>query len=260
VTIELLTAPARQASTLEETAHRPWPVPRGPWVMAQTWDDLLFAHWPVAVEELRRLVPSELRVDEHDGSAWLGITPFVISSFRLRGTLPIPWLSTFPELNVRTYVTAEDRPGIWFFSLDTSSPLAVEGARRVYKLPYFHARMSALRHGDRIDYSSSRRDDEQRPYVFRASYEPAGEVSPAAPGSLEAFLTERYCLYSVDDGGLRRAEIHHPPWPLQAAEAEIELNTMAPDHIRLSDEPPQLHYSRRQDVLIWPLEAVGSRA
>jgi uncharacterized protein len=256
--LEFLSTPARQSSVLSETAHRPWPVPDAPWVMAQTWDDLLFAHWRVPAEILRPLIPTGLRLDEFDGSAWLGITPFVISGFRLRGTFPMPRLSTFPELNVRTYVTAEDKPGIWFFSLDTSSQLAVEGARRVYKLPYFHARMSATHSGTTIDYSSARRSDSSHPFVFSGRYRPRGEAAPAQPETLEHFLTERYCLYAVDDGRLHRADIHHPPWPLQDAEAEIELNTMPPDGVELPEERPLVYFAARQDVLIWSLEVTGS--
>ena len=141
MTIELLRAPARQARTVADTAQRPWPLPPGRWLLGQCWDDLLFAHWRVDAEAVRRLVPGGLSVDEHDGSAWLSVTPFVLSAFRLRGTLPLPVVSSFPEINVRTYVTAGGKPGIWFFSLDTSSRGAVEGARRYYRLPYFHARM-----------------------------------------------------------------------------------------------------------------------
>jgi uncharacterized protein DUF2071 len=121
MTIELLQAPARQARTVADTAHRPWPLPPGRWLLGQCWDDLLFAHWRVDADAVRRLVPSGLRVDEHDGSAWLSVTPFVLCAFRLRGTLPLPVVSSFPEINVRTYVTAGGKPGIWFFSLDTSS-------------------------------------------------------------------------------------------------------------------------------------------
>jgi uncharacterized protein YqjF (DUF2071 family) len=244
---------------MEETDHRPWPVPNGRWVLAQTWDDLLFAHWRLPAEVLRPLVPKELSLDEHDGSAWLGITPFVLSGFRLRGTVPLPGLSTFPELNVRTYVTVEDKPGIWFFSLDTSNVLAVEGARRLYKLPYFLARTSVTFRGGWIEYSSSRRDAERRPFVFSGRYRSEGEPAPPAPGSLEHFLTERYCLYSRDRDGLHRAEIHHPPWPLQPATAGIELNTMPPDGVELPEDAPLTHFAGRQDVVVWPLEPVAAR-
>ena len=256
MSIELLTAPARQAGTLSETGHRPWPLPGGSWIMAQSWEDLLFAHWRADADALRKLIPPTLALDEHDGSAWLGVTPFVVTNLRLRGTLPLPFLSSFPEINVRTYVTAEDKPGIWFFSLDTSSRGAVEAARLLYKLPYFHARMAVDRRGERIDYSSARRDA-PRPFVFTASYEPAGEQWAAEPGSLEHFLVERYCLYASDGSGLHRADIHHPPWCLRPAEATIELNTMPPDGVALGGEP-LFHLAERQDVVIWPLERLGA--
>src|SRR5215212_8261113 len=169
--LELLRAPARQSGSLSQTAHRPWPLPRGSWIMGQSWQDLLFAHWRVEAAALRKLVPTGLSVDEHDGSAWLGITPFVLTGFRLRGTLPLPVVSSFPELNVRTYVTAEDKPGIWFFSLDTSSRLAVEAARRLFRLPYYHARLRLERSGGRIECDNARRGGD-RTHVFSASYAP----------------------------------------------------------------------------------------
>ena len=222
--------------------------------MGQSWDDLLFAHWRVDKEAVRKLVPTGLSVDEHAGSAWLGITPFVLTGFRLRGTLPLPVVSTFPEINVRTYVTVEDKPGIWFFSLDTTSLVAVEAARRAYKLPYFHARIGVDRRAGRIGYASARHGA-PRPFVFEGSYGPDGEAVGPAPGSLEHFLTERYCLYAADDAGLYRAEIHHPPWRIHPADASIELNTMPPDGLELEAEP-LCHLAQRQDVVIWPLRQI----
>lgn len=254
---ELLTSPARQAASLEAVGHRPWPLPTSGWVMGQTWDDLLFAHWRVPEEVLRPLVPQALELETRDGSAWLGVTPFAVTGLRLRGTLPLPVVSDFLELNVRTYVTLGGKPGIWFFSLDASSALAVEAARRTYRLPYFRARMTMGRRGEWLDYSCSRREAAARPFVWAGRYRPDGPVTPAATGTLEHFLTERYCLYAIDGADVFRAEIHHAPWPLQPAKAEIELNTMPPDGIELADAEPLLHYSARQDVVIWPLEQVG---
>src|SRR5437763_247674 len=252
-----LSAPARQAASLRDTAHRPWPLPPGSWRMGQTWEDLLFAHWRVDADVLRPLVPDALRLQTHDGAAWLGITPFKISALRLRGTLPLPRVSSFLELNVRTYVTAGGKTGIWFFSLDASSQLAVEAARRTYKLPYFRARISADRRDGWIEFDCSRADSRSAPHVFSAHYRPSGDELAAQPGSLEAFLTERYCLYAVDDRGrLHRAEIHHSPWPLRPAEARIELNTMAPERIELPDEQPLLHFAALHDVVIRPLRPV----
>ncbi|MFN2617021.1 MAG: YqjF family protein [Thermoleophilaceae bacterium] len=245
-----------QPRTLDQTGHRPWPLPRRPWFMAQTWEELLFAHWRVPVGELRRVMPPQIPVDEHDGSAWLGVTPFRISALRLRGTPHIPGLSSFPEVNVRTYATIGGRPGIYFLSLDAARALAVAGARRAFRLPYFEADMSAGRAGSSIGYRSTRTSGDGPPAALRARYRPVGSVFQARDGTLEHFLTERYCLYTLDERGrVLRGDIHHPPWPLQEAEAEIETNTMpAPYGLTLPDEPPLLHFSRRQDVVIWSLE------
>ena len=253
---DLLEAPSRQAATLDVVDHRPWPLPRRSWIQGQTWDHLLFAHWRVPEAMLREHVPDELPLDSFDGSCWLGITPFRVNGLRLRATFPVPGLSSFLELNVRTYVTYDDKPGIWFFSLDAESRLAVEAARRTYALPYHHASMRAHSLGEAVDYVSRRRDDG---HGFDGRYRPTGVAAPPQQGTLEHFLTERYCLYTTRDGELFRADIHHPPWPLQPAEAEIRENTMPPPGIELDGEP-LLHFSERQDVIIWPLEPARSSA
>jgi uncharacterized protein YqjF (DUF2071 family) len=224
-------------------------MPKRPWVMGQTWDDLLFSHYRVPAATLRTHVPEGLDVQEHSGSGWLGVAPFLVTGLRARGLLPLPYASSFRELNVRTYVTRDDKPGIWFFSLDASSRLAVEAARRLYRLPYFHAEISVRRRGDEILYDCSRDDGK----AFSATYAPDDDVFNAEPGTLEHFLTERYCLYAEHEGGLYRAEIHHRPWPLQRAHAQIELNTMPPFKLAPTEQP-LFHYSKRQDVVIWPLE------
>jgi uncharacterized protein len=185
----------------------------------------------------------------------VSVTPFVITGLRLRGAFPVPFFSSFAELNVRTYVTAEERPGIWFFSLDASSRLAVEAARRSYKLPYFHARMSAEQRGADVAYSCSRVGAPDR--RFEGRYRPAGEAFNAEPDSLDWFLAERYCLYTADRGRLHWAEIHHPLWPLQEAETVVEENTMPPPDLSLGRSGLS-RFSRRQDVLVWPLRPVDS--
>jgi uncharacterized protein len=237
----------RQASTLEESAHRPWPVPDGSWVMGQTWDQLLFAHYRVAIEQLQELVPEGLEVEQHSGSAWLGVTPFVVTGLRARGLVPLPFTSSFRELNVRTYVTRDGKPGIWFFSLDASSQIAVEAARRLYRLPYFRADITVRHRDGDILYECSRNEGK----AFSGAYGPDGEVFNAEAGSLEHFLTERYCLYAQHRGRIYRAEIHHRPWPLQPARASVALNTMPP--FEVPEDDPLVHYSERQDVVIWPL-------
>jgi uncharacterized protein len=247
---ELISAPARQAASLDETAHRPWPVASEPWLMGQTWEDLLFVHWRVPAETLRTLVSPHVEIEERDGSAWLGITPFRITALRFRGLLPVPGISSFLELNVRTYVTDGEKPGIWFFSLDAASRLAVEAARAGYKLPYFAARMHSARVGEWIAYESARGG--AAGVAFAARYRPVGAEFPAKAGGLDEFLVQRYCLYTEHRGRLKRAEIHHRPWSLRRADVEIELNTMAP--VELPDEEPHVLWGGRQDVVLWALD------
>jgi uncharacterized protein len=226
--------------------------------MAQTWDNLLFAHWSLPPDHLRRLLPSGVELDTFDGQAWLGVVPFCMSGVRPRMVPALPLLSAFAELNVRTYVTAQGKPGVWFFSLDAASRLAVEGARHLYHLPYFNAAMNVEIDGESVNYSSVRKDSRTAPGEFRGSYRPISEVYTSTPGTLDSWLTERYCLYAArSDGVLYRGEIHHPPWPLQRAEAEFQVNTVAAAHgIRLPNTAPLLHYARRLDVLIWNITRV----
>ena len=236
---------------------RPWPLPDGPWVMAQSWHDLLFAHWLVPREALRPLVPASLPLDTRGGEAWIGVVPFRMTGIRPRFLPAVPWLSAFPELNVRTYVTRDGKPGVFFFSLDAANPVAVVAARRFYHLPYFRARMSLTHDGDGVGYASQRSHRGAPPAEFRARYGPMGPVGRAEAGSLAHWLTERYCLYAVDPaGGVWRCEIHHEPWPLQPAEATIQTNTMTrPLDLELRGAP-LLHFARRLDVAVWPLQAV----
>jgi uncharacterized protein YqjF (DUF2071 family) len=245
---------AAQGTAPRAAAHRPWRVPERPWFMGQTWERLLFAHWPVAPGDLERVVPPQLPLDVRDGQAWISVTPFEVKAFRLRYTLPVPLLSSFPEINVRTYVTVGGRPGIFFLSLDTSSRFAVESARRVFRLPYFRARQRF----DGTTFESSRRTQADGPAAeFRGTYAPEGEPAPAAPGTLDWFLTERYCLYTLDGAGrVLRGEIHHRPWPLQPVELDVKLNTMAAQiAVELHGAPPLAHYAGRQDVVFWQLAA-----
>jgi uncharacterized protein YqjF (DUF2071 family) len=247
-------AAAVEIGRLPPADHRPWPPPDDPWIMKQTWRNLLFAHWPLPARVLRPLVPAGLQLETFEAQAWLGITPFVLTGLRPRAAPAIPGVSEFPEINVRTYVTAGGKPGVFFFSLDAGSMLAVTGARLVYSLPYFRA-MFALRTGarDSIVYGSRRTHRGAPRAEFSAEYRPTGEPSHARKGTLAHWLTERYCLYAVDRrGGLHRAEIHHPPWLLQPAEARIQRNTMTQGlGIELPDVPPLLHFSKHLDVHVW---------
>ena len=238
----------------KHTAHRPWSLPRGLWIMKQEWHDVLFAHWTVAVEALRPRIPQALEIDTFGGQAWLGVVPFRMTGVRLRGTPAIPGFSRFPELNVRTYVVRDGKPGVWFFSLDAANAVAVWGARTLFHLPYFLAAISCAENTGWIRHESHRKDHRDSPASMRARYRAIGDVFHAQPGSIEHFLAERYCLYAEDaKGRIIRCEIHHPPWPLQLAEAAIQENSMAAAAgITIADLKPEiLHFSLHQEVVVW---------
>ncbi|HEU0027441.1 MAG TPA: DUF2071 domain-containing protein [Ktedonobacterales bacterium] len=242
---------------LSSANSRPWPPPDSPWVMSQIWRKLLFAHWPVPAEMVRPLLPAGLALDTWDGQAWLGIVPFQMERVRFRGLPGIPTATRFGELNVRTYVTADDKPGVFFFSLDAGSLLAVLGARALFALPYYHARFAIAAVDNTIYYRCERKGSGKPRAVFEARYQPTGPVQLAQPGSLEDWLTARYCLYTTRGARLMRGEIHHAPWPLQPATANIVRNTIAePAGIRLPATPPLLYYSEQLEVVVWPLRAV----
>lgn len=206
---------------------------------------------PAAV--LEPYVPKPLRIQEFDGTSWIALVPFRMTGVMLRPLPDLPWISAFPELNVRLYVEHGGKPGVWFLSLDATNPLAVWAARTFFHLPYYHARMSLTHQGDTIRYRSERPSAE-----LKASYRPTSGIYASVPGSLEHFLTERYCLYAeAPDGSLWRNEVHHVPWPLQKAEAEIETNTMFAFHgLRVDGPPALLHYAHRIDVVVWGAERV----
>jgi hypothetical protein len=239
---------------LTDTAHRPWPMPASPWIMTQTWNDLLFAHWPVDANLIRARVPAAFALDRFDGEVWLGVVPFHMTNVTARGVPPIPWLSAFPELNVRTYVTVGGKPGVYFFSLDAARLAAVAAARAALNLPYFAARMITESDVRQVRYASERRSRRRAvPARFQATFQGSGRPRPPAAGTLEHFLTERYCLYACGHHGRPyRLEIHHRAWPLEAAAADIEVNTMADAAgVPLPAMAPLLHFSRRQDMVCW---------
>lgn len=246
---------------LDAASHRSYPPPARPWVMHMTWRHLLFAHWPVPVDALRAHIPASLDVDTHDGTAWLGIVPFLMDNTRPRALPAMPGTSTFPELNVRTYVTPTSDPtmtGVWFFSLDAASRLAVRVARRVFHLPYFDADMHCDAGDDTVRYQSSRTHARAPGATFDATYTETGSLAPAPPGSLEHFLTERYCLYASNDAGvLFRGHIHHPPWSLSHGSAELrQCDMTALLGMSLPRTDPLLHVAQPIDVIGWWPEVV----
>ncbi len=226
-----------------------------PWIMTQRWNDLLFLHYAVPPETVRPLVPDVLTLDSYQQRAWVSVTPFWINHLRPPGVPSLPWFSHFAEINVRTYVTRDGKPGVYFFSLDASHLSAVWGARLFYRLPYWQAAMKLKgRGGPCIDYVSKRQHG-PRPAELRCSYGPNSKVFRARPGSLEHFLTERYCLYAASPKRLYRGEIHHLPWELQDAKFELAENSMAQTAgIGLSPQPELAHFARELKVLFWAPE------
>jgi uncharacterized protein YqjF (DUF2071 family) len=225
-------------------------------IMHQNWGKLLFMHWPIEAEALRPLIPERLTIDTFEGEAWIAVTPFTMWGVRPVFTPPVPFLSELHETNVRTYVHLDGVPGVWFFSLDANSVLAVTGARALYHLPYFNAEIELEETDATIDYTL-RRSEEPRAEL-EASWSIGEPLPESEPGSLEFFLTERYCLYSEDSNEqLYRARIHHAPWPLRAA----ELNSLRSTMIESQGLPtplgsPLLHYAEALAVDIWPIAKV----
>jgi uncharacterized protein YqjF (DUF2071 family) len=241
---------------LDRTSHRPFPLPDSPWVLSQSWAKLLFAHWSISPDTLREHIPAALEIDLFDGKAWLGIVPFAMREVGPRLVPKVSGISNFLELNVRTYVIHQGRPGVYFFSLDCSSPFAVWAAKTFYHLPYFNASMSCREKDGWIEYESLR---EGQLNAFSARYRGTGAKIPAPAGSIDHFLTERYCLYTTDRRGrIHQGVIHHDIWSLQKAEAEIKKNTMTEASLRfnLPEQEPLLHYSENIDTVEWPLRLI----
>ena len=242
---------------LSMTAHRPYSLPTQPWALQMTWRDLLFMHWPVPAAALQPLIPEALTLDTFDGSAWLGVVPFDMRNVYPRFTFSVPGVSNFPELNLRTYVSAGGKAGVWFFSLDAGNPLAVQLARTGFHLPYFNAAMGCADIGGTVYYQSKRTHRDAPAADFVAAYRPVEKVN-LSPNTLELFLTERYCLYSADaKGRVYRGEVHHQRWPLQPAEAEVQVNRMTGQiGVTLPDTEPLLHFSKILEVAAWLPQAL----
>ncbi len=246
---------------LNNVDHRPWPLPDRPWVMRMNWHDLLFIHMPVPIQTIRERIPDPLSVDTLDGTAWIGVIPFTMSGVTARFLPAVPGLSAFPELNVRTYVTDGEHPGVWFFSLDATNAFAVHVARRLFHLPYHLANIRSTREENAFRYRS-RRQGSGTPARFSASYRPVGPPFHPDPGTPATYFTRRYALYTRDDQGRTlRCDVHHNPWELQDATADIRENTMLnPLDIEPSSPERRLHYAKTVQAIAWqpvPVEYAG---
>jgi uncharacterized protein len=231
--------------------------PPGRPLLRQSWRHLLFLHWPVPAADLRPLLPRGLEVDTHDGQAWVGLVPFVVTGSRPAWLPPVPGLSSFVEVNVRTYVHREGDPGVWFFSLDASSRLAVAAARAVYHLGYRLARMQAERNGEWMRFQSRRVAPGPLPATCAMAYAPRGAARSAPPATLDHFLLERYVLYAARGERLYKARVHHAPYPVQGADVEdLAEDLVTAAGLRRPPTPPIAHYAEGVDVGIFAIRAL----
>ncbi len=236
--------------SLKEIKHRPWELPAASWSWRQSWNNLLFVHYRIDVKDIRHLVPPELKIQEFDGSSWIGIVPFKMNKVMLRPLLNLPWFSYFLELNVRLYVEYEGKPGVWFLSLDATNPVVVWAGNQFFYLPYKNAQMETFDKENTTFYKSVRKNSEKSA-EFEVQYRKTSDVFYTQPNTLEYFLTERYCFYTQTNKGLYRADVHHAPWPLQLAEGHIVQNTLLQELRTCANEEPLLHYSSGVDVVSW---------
>jgi uncharacterized protein YqjF (DUF2071 family) len=234
--------------------------PLGTPLLRQEWKDLLFLHWPVPAELLQAHLPPRLRIDTHDGMAWLAVVPFQMAKVRTRVTPPVPGTDEFLELNVRTYVHLDGVPGVWFFSLDATSALAVWTARTFFHLPYLRADMRLESPGAQLRQFTARRTHGGAPAAqFRATWKIGAPLPPAEPGSLAFFLTERYCLYASNKARtkLYRGRVAHQPWPLSAAQVLHYESTLVESHgLPTPAGAPLVHAGGPVSVELWPMQQV----
>lgn len=230
-----------------QTEHRPWPLPEQPWVLRMVWKNLLFLHWKADLEDLRRRIPEPLEIDTFEGSPYIGIVPFDMEGIAPRGLPAVKAISDFPEINVRTYVTYQGKPGVWFFSLDVPKPLAAWIARTLFKLNYRNAQIDVTEdHLGSIDYRHQHQVEK-----FSANYWPVAPVSPLK-NSFETWATERYCLYTrIGKSGIYRTEVQHPRWPLEFAQVNIRENTLL-EGFAIGEMHHSALFARHIDVVAYP--------
>jgi uncharacterized protein YqjF (DUF2071 family) len=243
-------------NVLNETTHRPFSLPEKKWIMRQSWRNLLFTHWPISPEVLRPYIPSQLQIDTFNDRAWIGVVVFVMEGIYHRYLPTISLTPTFSEINVRTYVRYNGKPGIYFLSLDVNDLASYTIAKRWYHLPYSLASISYQQEGPTFHVKSIRKAKTNIPIEFKGSYSPNQDVFYAKKETLEHWFIERYCLYSNDNrGNMYCGDIHHRPWPLQTVNTKISMNTLfSMFSFNVSEENSLSSYSRGVDTLIWNIK------
>lgn len=241
---------------MKKQDHRSWPVPSKNWIMRQTWRNVFFAHWPVLPERLRPSIPSTLEIDTYQQMAWIGVVLFEIEGIYFRGLSPISVVHKFPEVNLRTYVQHKGKPGVFFLSLDVGNWASLVISKRWYHLPYRNAKISYRKEGSTFHCQSVRKGKSTIPITMKGSFTPNSESYYPEEGTIDHWLTERYCLYSLDRrGNIYCGDIHHKPWLLQKAQAVISDNTLpTPFGIDISEVEPILHFSKGMDTLFWNIK------
>jgi len=242
----------KQHPALEFTSHRPWPLPRRKWILRQRWLNLVFLHWEIDYIDLRKRIPNDLEIDLHDGKAWIAIVPFDMRAVTLRYFPAFSPLSNFPEINVRTYVVHNGKPGVWFFSLDAPSRFAVWAAKTFFNLPYRHGDVKIEDQNGIHHYTSQVGEDR-----FDSIYQPITGAAALGKGSFEEWCTERYCLYcQSNEGHLYRTEVQHQKWPLQNAEIDLRKNSLL-DRFNVGERRPSVLYSESIDVVAYAPERIA---
>lgn len=241
---------------LHTTEHRPYPMPQQPWIVRQDWIDLCFCHWEMEPQVLQKLLPNSLEIDTFEGKAYIGIVPFRMDKVRFRFVPSVPYISSFPELNIRTYVRFGEKHGVFFFSLDAHSQIAVWFGRRFFHVPYHYAHMQNISVENGWTYISKRissSNSNDAPALFEATQIPDGDTYYATEGSLLHFLTERYCFFSHrPDGKLICSDVHHAPWPIKNSNIEIVHNSLLQKFgIQNPQKPDLVHASSGVPIVGW---------
>lgn len=240
---------------MNDVAHRSWPLPSTNWIMKQSWRDVLFIHWPVSPDILRPYIPSSLNIDILDGCAWVGVVVFVMQGIYPRGLPTISVTPKFSEVNVRTYVEYEGKPGVYFLSLEVGDWASLTIAKKWYHLPYQHADISIEKKGQTYYYESIRKGNTT--ITSKGMYTPLLDECIPKEGTLDHWLLERYCLYSTNSQtNLYCGEIHHRPWTLQKVKVEIMKNTLFTSFNMDLDIEPIYHFSKGIDTLFWNIKRV----